>query len=82
MSANMKAFSLTHIVSILAGMSTAIVWTFEFFVHLPVGAFTAPVIFVGTLPVDAMAGVMSFFAYTLKASATGISESTTPPQVK
>ena len=72
-SSNMKAFSLTHIISILTGGSVAIgALAIEFsFNHSfsPLFAF---------LQTATFAGVIGYYATSLKASATGITETTTP----
>lgn len=80
MSSNMKAFSLTHIMSIFTGMTVAIVWTAEFFHTIVSTAWNTGVIFVGALVPIAYAPVLAFYAYALKATATGIQESTTAPK--
>ena len=76
-SGNMKAFSITHVISVLSGAATAIVWSIEFFTHA--AAFSAGTIFMGATVPIAYAGVMSYYAMSLKASASGISESTSAP---
>lgn len=76
MSSNMKAFSLTHIISVAAGAITAIsALAIEFsFNHgfSPLFAF---------LQTATYAGVIGYYAMSLKATAAGISETTTVPAV-
>ena len=73
MSTNMKAFSLTHIISvIIAGVSIISITAIEFSYNhnfSPLFAF---------LQTASYAGAIGYYAMSLKASASGISETTTP----
>ena len=73
MSQNMKAFSLTHIISVISGAVTIIsITAIEFSYNhnfSPLFAF---------LQASTYAGAIGYYAMSLKASASGISETTTP----
>lgn len=73
MSSNMKAFSLTHIISVLVGGATVIAVTAIEFSHNP--SFSPLYAFLQT---SSYAGVIGYYATSLKASASGIQETTTP----
>lgn len=73
MSSNMKAFSLTHIISIMTGGAVAIsALAIEFSYN---HAFSPLFAFLQTAT---FAGVIGYYATSLKASATGIQETTVP----
>ena len=77
MTSNMKMFSLTHVISVLSGAAVAITYTVEYFMH--VGSnFNAGNLFMGTLVPMSYAGVIGYYAFSLKATASGITETTTP----
>ena len=71
----MKAFSLTHIISVISGAVTIIsITAIEFSYNhgfSPLFAF---------LQASTYASVISFYAMSLKASASGIQETTTTPK--
>ena len=73
MSVNMKAFSITHIISVLSGATSAIAIIAVEFSHNP--NFSPLYAFLQTAT---FAGVIGYYATSLKASASGISETTTP----
>lgn len=73
MSVNMKAFSITHIISVLTGGATLIAVTAIEFSHNP--SFNPLYAFLQTAT---FAGVIGYYATSLKASASGIQETTTP----
>jgi hypothetical protein len=73
MSSNMKAFSITHIISVIVGGATVIAVSAIEFIHNP--NFSPLYAFLQT---SSYAGVIGYYATSLKASASGISETTTP----
>jgi len=73
MSSNMKAFSITHIISVLVGGATVIAVTAIEFTHNP--NFSPLYAF---LQASSYAGIIGYYATSLKASASGISETTKP----
>ena len=73
MSSNMKSFSITHIISVIAGSATAISALAIEFSHNP--SFSPLFAFLQT---STFAGVIGYYATSLKASASGISETTIP----
>lgn len=73
MSSNMKAFSITHIISILTAGATALGSLAIEFHYQP--SFNALYAFLQT---SAFAGIIGYYATSLKVSAKGIQETTTP----
>ena len=73
MSSNMKAFSITHIISVIVGGATSISALAIEFGHNP--SFNPLFAFLQTA---SFAGVIGYYATSFKASASGISETTTP----
>ena len=73
---DMKAYSLTHVISVITAGAVSIVWSILFFTY--VRPATSIDIFFATFVPLGMAGAISYYAYNLKMTAKGLTENTSP----